>query len=168
MMVEQNWARERGYGVGDRVPRRHADRAGELRVVGIFRFSSGLSFGGSGFAAMPLPRGARVDRSCRRGWIQITIAADDRGDVAAAAAARRARRSDPASTCRRPAGLGDEIESSCRASTSSSTSSPGVALFVGGFLILNSFNMTVLQRMREIGMLRTLGASRADGRARRC
>ena len=36
----------------------------------------------------------------------------------------------------------------------------GVALFVGGFLILNSFNMTVLQRMREIGMLRTLGASR--------
>jgi len=36
----------------------------------------------------------------------------------------------------------------------------GVALFVGGFLILNSFNMTVLQRMRELGMLRTLGASR--------
>ena len=35
----------------------------------------------------------------------------------------------------------------------------GVALFVGGFLILNSFNMTVLQRMREIGMLRTLGAT---------
>jgi putative ABC transport system permease protein len=36
----------------------------------------------------------------------------------------------------------------------------GIALFVGGFLILNSFNMTVLQRMREIGMLRTLGATR--------
>jgi putative ABC transport system permease protein len=35
-----------------------------------------------------------------------------------------------------------------------------VALFVGGFLILNGFNMTVLQRMREIGMLRTLGATR--------
>jgi putative ABC transport system permease protein len=35
-----------------------------------------------------------------------------------------------------------------------------VALFVGGFLILNSFNMTVLQRMRELGLLRTLGASR--------
>jgi putative ABC transport system permease protein len=33
-------------------------------------------------------------------------------------------------------------------------------VFVGGFLILNAFNMTVLQRMRELGMLRTLGASR--------
>ena len=36
----------------------------------------------------------------------------------------------------------------------------GMALFVGGFLIFNSFNMTVLQRMREIGMQRTLGATR--------
>jgi putative ABC transport system permease protein len=35
-----------------------------------------------------------------------------------------------------------------------------MALFVGGFLIFNSFNMTILQRTREIGMLRTLGASR--------
>ena len=35
-----------------------------------------------------------------------------------------------------------------------------MALFVGGFLIFNSFNMTVLQRMREIGMQRTLGATR--------
>ena len=35
-----------------------------------------------------------------------------------------------------------------------------MALFVGGFLIFNAFNMTVLQRTREIGMLRTLGATR--------
>src|SRR5690606_320027 len=36
----------------------------------------------------------------------------------------------------------------------------GIALFVGGFLILNSFSMTVMQRMREIGTLRALGAPR--------
>ena len=35
-----------------------------------------------------------------------------------------------------------------------------MALFVGGFLIFNAFNMTVLQRTREIGMLRTLGTPR--------
>ena len=33
-----------------------------------------------------------------------------------------------------------------------------MALFVGAFLILNPFNMTVLQRIREIGTLRALGA----------
>jgi putative ABC transport system permease protein len=33
----------------------------------------------------------------------------------------------------------------------------GMALFVGAFLIYNSFAMTVLERTREIGMLRTIG-----------
>ena len=36
----------------------------------------------------------------------------------------------------------------------------GIALFVGSFLILNSFNMTVLQRIREIGTLRRSGGHR--------
>jgi putative ABC transport system permease protein len=36
----------------------------------------------------------------------------------------------------------------------------GIALFVGAFIIFNSFSMTVAQRMREFAMLRTLGASR--------
>jgi putative ABC transport system permease protein len=35
----------------------------------------------------------------------------------------------------------------------------GVALFVGAFLIFNTFSITVAQRTREFGMLRTLGAS---------
>ena len=35
-----------------------------------------------------------------------------------------------------------------------------VALFVGAFLIFNTFSITVAQRIRELGMLRTLGASR--------
>ena len=35
-----------------------------------------------------------------------------------------------------------------------------MALFVGAFLIFNTFSITVAQRVREFGMLRTLGASR--------
>ena len=36
----------------------------------------------------------------------------------------------------------------------------GVALLVGSFLIFNIFSITVAQRIREFGLLRTLGASR--------
>ena len=35
-----------------------------------------------------------------------------------------------------------------------------IALFVGAFLIYNAFSMTVMERTREIGMLRTLGMTR--------
>ena len=38
----------------------------------------------------------------------------------------------------------------------------GVALVVGGFLIFNTFSITVAQRIREFGLLRTLGASRGQ------
>ena len=35
-----------------------------------------------------------------------------------------------------------------------------IAVFVGSFLIFNTFSITVAQRVTEFGMLRTLGASR--------
>jgi putative ABC transport system permease protein len=38
----------------------------------------------------------------------------------------------------------------------------GVALFVGAFIIFNTFSITVAQRVREFGMTRTLGATRGQ------
>jgi len=37
-----------------------------------------------------------------------------------------------------------------------------IALFVGAFLIFNAFSMTVVERTREIGMLRTVGMTRSQ------
>jgi len=38
----------------------------------------------------------------------------------------------------------------------------GIALFVGAFLIYNAFAMTVVERTREFGMLRTIGMTRSQ------
>lgn len=38
----------------------------------------------------------------------------------------------------------------------------GMALFVGAFLIYNAFSMTVIERTREFGMLRTIGMTRGQ------
>ncbi|MER5627011.1 FtsX-like permease family protein [Streptosporangium sp. NPDC002544] len=38
----------------------------------------------------------------------------------------------------------------------------GVAVFIGSFIILNTFTMLVVQRIRELALLRAMGASRAQ------
>jgi putative ABC transport system permease protein len=80
IMVEQNWARDRGYAVGDRVRVAGPTGQTELPIIGVFRLTSSLNVGGLGYAAMPLGAARRVfDQG--GGWMQISIAALDRGEV---------------------------------------------------------------------------------------
>jgi putative ABC transport system permease protein len=158
IMVEQNWAREHDYGVGDRVPAAGPTGDTRLPIVGIFRLTSSLNVGGLGYAAMPLDA-ARKLFDQPSGWMQISIAAVDRGD-AQALKTRVERVVGAGANVQTPGEFSDQIGEQLQGLNMVLYFFSGVALFVGGFLILNSFNMTVLQRMRELGMLRTLGASR--------
>ena len=92
--------------------------------------------------------------------MQISIAAMDRGEVEPLK--RRVERVvGTGANVQTPGEVSDQVSEQLAGLNIVLYFFSGVALFVGGFLILNSFNMTVLQRMRELGMLRTLGASRA-------
>src|SRR5687767_9701652 len=158
VMVEQNWARERGYGVGDRVPVAGPTGRTGLPIIGIFKLTSSLNVGGLGYAAMPLPA-ARELFDQPKGWMQISVIAEDRGEVASLQK-RVEHAVGTGARVQTPGDVSDEISNQLAGLNVVLYFFSGVALFVGGFLILNSFNMTVLQRMRELGMLRTLGASR--------
>jgi putative ABC transport system permease protein len=158
VMVEQNWARDRGYGVGDRVRVAGPTGRTQLPIVGIFKLTASLNVGGLGYAAMPLGAARRLfDQP--DGWMQISVVAEDRGEVAALKK-RVERVAGSGTTVQTPGEFSDQISDQLAGLNTVLYFFSGVALFVGGFLILNSFNMTVLQRMRELGMLRTLGASR--------
>jgi putative ABC transport system permease protein len=158
VMLEKNWARSHGLKLGDFTSVATPTGRQRLHIVGIFGFSGNLSFGDQGFAGMPLAE-ARKLGDLSSGWMQIAVRAKDRsraGELRKEVAARLG----PGFDVKTPQALGDEIGSQLQALNVVLYFFSGVALFVGGFLILNSFNMTVLQRIREIGMLRTLGATR--------
>ncbi|HET8976229.1 MAG TPA: FtsX-like permease family protein [Solirubrobacterales bacterium] len=158
--VEQTWADANGVEVGDRL--RLAAPAGlaRLEVVGLFRFSSGLDFGGEGFAQMPLGEARQAfDRPRGFDEVEVVVEGDDQG-LLTATQDRLRREFGRGVEVKTPEAKSEEIQEQVQALNIVLYFFAGMALFVGGFLIFNSFNMTVLQRMREIGMQRTLGATR--------
>jgi putative ABC transport system permease protein len=159
IQLQESWAEANGIEVGDRV--RLAAPAGvvSLRVVGLFQFSTGLDFGGEGFALMPLAK-ARELMDRRRGFDEVNVVVG--GGEETIADVRQRLRDELRKGVRvlTPNAKSEEIEAQLQAFNAILYFFAAMALFVGGFLIFNSFNMTVFQRMREIGMLRTLGATR--------
>ena len=122
-MVEQNWARERGYDVGDRVPVAGPTGRTELPIIGIFKLTSSLNVGGLGYAAMPLDARRFFDQP--KGWMQISIVAEDRGEVARSRSGSSTW-SAPAPASRPLARCRTRSQTSLPGSTSSSTSSRAV------------------------------------------
>ena len=160
VIVERGWARERGLTLGDTIPVLAPAGRAQLRVVGMFTFSSGLSFGGAGLAGVPLTE-ARSLFDQPDGWMTISVHVRDRERVDEVQAELR-RELGAGADVQTPSQVSDDVAEQLQALDVVLLLFGGMALFVGGFLILNSFTMTVLQRTRELGMLRTLGASRAD------
>ena len=156
--LEEGWAKDRGLELGDFVAVGTPTGRHELVVVGTFRFPSGASFGAQGLALMPLDS-VRELSGQEHGWLQASVRADNPG----ATSSLQAELEDALGAgvkVQTPDQIREDFSSQINALNVVLYFFSGVALFVGGFLILNSFNMTVLQRMREIGMLRTLGLGR--------
>ena len=160
LSVQESWAQANDIETGDRISLATPDGRERFRVVGLFKFSTGLDFGGEGFAEMPLAEARRV-MDKRRVFDEVDVIATG-GAASIARLERSLERALPKGVdVETPDAKSEDVESQLQAFNAILYFFAAMALFVGGFLIFNSFNMTVLQRTREIGMLRTLGASRA-------
>jgi putative ABC transport system permease protein len=157
--LQKSWADANGLRVGDRVPLATPAGIRRLRVVGLFQFATGFDFGGQGFGLMPIAPARRImDRPHAFDEIDLVV---DGGQPGIDAVQRRLRHRLPAGVkVETPTNKSADVESELQAFNAILYFFAAMALFVGGFLIYNAFNMTVLQRTREIGMLRTLGTSR--------
>jgi putative ABC transport system permease protein len=157
--LQESWADANGVRLGDKVALATPAGIERLRVVGLFQFSSGLDFGGQGFARMPLRPARRVmDR--RSVWDEVNVVVGGGADTISRVQDDLRRRLPRGIQVETPGQKSADVESQLQGFNAILYFFAAMALFVGGFLIFNSFNMTVFQRTREIGMLRTLGAGR--------
>jgi putative ABC transport system permease protein len=159
IVVDKTFADKQGLEVGDAIEAAAPAGLAKFELVGINRFKNDFSFGGQGIAAIPLTA-ARELFDQPRGFNEIDVkVAGNAGDIADVKEDLQKQLGEGADVAT-PKDLGDEIGDALQGFSVVLGFFAGIAVFVGGFLILNSFAMTIAQRIREIGMLRTMGADR--------
>jgi putative ABC transport system permease protein len=162
--LDARTAESAGYRVGDPVRIIFQHGTGTFRVVGIVGFGKTDSLGGATLAAFELrtaPR--RLDKVGQVDEVDIV------GDPGSSADELRA-----SVTAALPAGVealtGQQVADQGSAAVREGLRPfsrillvfAGVALFVGSFVIWNTFNVLVAQRRREVALLRAVGATRAQ------
>jgi putative ABC transport system permease protein len=162
--LDESAAEEAGLGMGDRLKLASVERVAAYRIVGLTKLGE-ASWGGASIAGLVLPEAQRI--TGKRGeFDQILIAAEE--GVSEETLKRRVQQqvADPSL-------LVETAEENAERNSDQIRDDLGflriallvfafVALFVGAFLIFNTFSITVAQRIREFGMLRTLGAGRGQ------
>jgi putative ABC transport system permease protein len=146
---------------GDTVTVSGAAPAKKYTVAGVATLGDSENLAGSRLVEMILPEAQRV--TGHDGYDDISVAASGgtSPEELKAAIARELGREFAVRTGKEQAEkqAGDLSDALSPIRTSLLVFA-GVALLVGGFLIFNTFNITVAQRSREIALLRTIGASR--------
>jgi putative ABC transport system permease protein len=154
-------AESSGIELGEEIRLIGQGSARSFRLVGFTRLGS-ASFGGASIAQVILPVAQRLTHKRGR-FDQISVAASD--GVSPDTLKRRIERVMPPSvrveTAKENADRGsEEIRDNLGFLQTILLVFGFVAVFVGAFLIFNTFSITVAQRVTEFGLLRTLGASR--------
>jgi putative ABC transport system permease protein len=161
--LDEAAADEAGLEIGDRVQVVGQGRVRSYELTGLTKLGE-ASFGGAVIAQLTLPEAQRVVGKVGR-FDQIAVAAESGVDPSELKV-RIERVAPPGllvETAQENADRqSDLIRDDLGFFRIALLVFAGVALFVGAFLIFNTFSITVAQRITEFGMLRTLGASRGQ------
>jgi putative ABC transport system permease protein len=162
-LLVQDYAEDKGLSVGEDMRLLVAEETVSLRVVGIIRKAGpGLQNNGA-VAVVPIGT-AQAIFSLGSDLSQIDVVAEPA--IADSPPRLEELKSHLTATLGRdyqvlyPAARGSVVSKMLASYQLGLSFFSAVALFVGAFLIYNTFTMTVVERTREIGLLRTLGMTR--------
>ena len=134
-------------------------------IVGIARFGSSNSLAGATLLAFD-PPSAQALFGTPGAWDELSVAADpgvsDQALRDRIAKALPAKRFEVLTSAQSAAQQSDDIKQGLGFFNTFLQVFAAVALFVGAFLIFNTFSMLVAQRTRELALMRALGASRGQ------
>jgi putative ABC transport system permease protein len=151
-------AKSAGLRIGDRVTVGTPKGPKELRLVGLLRIPGG-SFGGLAFGMAPLPFAQKAfDKQGQISGIAVEAA---EGVSVSDLRERLDRKLGQGLQAERSETRTQEISGQLQGFKIALLFFAGTSLFVGAFLVFNALSMTILERTRELGMLRALGSTRA-------
>ena len=162
--IDQATAQRRHLTLGQRLVIAGRSPARTYVISGIAKFAGSESFGGTNVAILTLPQAQYVAGKIGE-YDGINVAAAP--GVTPEELAARVRAALPATVTVRTgaqeaANQTANLEEELGFLRTFLLIFAYVALVVGAFIIFNTFSITVAQRTRELGLLRTLGASRAQ------
>src|SRR5215213_1560759 len=160
--IDKATADDHDFEVGDNVGIAPGGTTQRFKLAAIVKFGSVNSLGGATIAAFDL-KTAQTLFDKKGQFDTIQVAAKD--DVTPEQLARRIRPLLPASAqvktaSEQAASDADEVSGNLSFLHYFLLAFGGISLFVGAFVIFNTFSITVAQRVREFATLRTLGATR--------
>ena len=150
-----------GFSVGDEVELLLQGPKETFELVGIFERESGESFAGATLAAFDLDTAQRVLGKGEK-VDQIEVAADDGvspAELRTALGGTVGPDVDLVTGAEEADKTKDQIQQGFGFFTTVLLVFAAIAVFVGAFIIFNTFSIIVAQRMREFGLLRAIGAS---------
>ena len=162
--IDQATAQREHLRVGQQIVIAGRSPARTYTISGISRFAGAESFGGASVALVTIAQAQYIagEPGLYNG---INVAATPgvaRKRSPPASALRCRTRSSCAPAPRKPPNQTQELEEDLGFLRTFLLIFAYVAIVVGAFIIFNTFSITVAQRTREFGLLRTLGASRGQ------
>jgi putative ABC transport system permease protein len=160
LIVTKPFADEHGLKINSRIPMRTMDGDRVFTVRGIMKPGGLASAFGGNLAVMDIYAAQKVFGRGRK-FDRIDIALQDNVTLADATAKLR-RVLSPGFQIEPPSSRGEQFEATSHIYELASNITSIFALFIGMFIIYNTFAIAVTQRRSEIGILRALGATRAQ------